>query len=75
MWIHTQGYPQRIANGQYHASDPELVFKKMEKIAPVIQMQVLGKKKKKRLWQEMTVKHETLLSITAVKVKNAHMRI
>ena len=52
MWIHTQGYPQRIANGQYHASDLELVFKKMEKIAPVIQMQVL-KKKKKRLWQEM----------------------
>lgn len=48
MWIHTQGYPQRIADGQYHASDPELVSKKMEKIAPVIQMQVLGKKKKKR---------------------------
>lgn len=47
MWIHTQGYPQRIADGQYHASDPELVSKKMEKIAPVIQMQVLGKKKKK----------------------------
>lgn len=60
MWIHTQGYPQRTADGQYHASDPELVSKKMEKIAPVIQMQVLGKKKKK-LWQEMTVKHETLL--------------
>lgn len=59
MWIHTQGYPQRIANGQYHASDPELVFKKTEKIAPVIQMQV--PKKKKKLWQEMTVKHETLL--------------
>lgn len=58
MWIHTQGYPQRIANSQYHASDPELVVKKTEKIASVIQMQVLEKKK---LWQEMTVKHETLL--------------
>ena len=45
MWIHTQGYPQRIANSQYHASDPELVVKKMEKITPVIQMQVLEKKK------------------------------
>lgn len=45
MWIHTQDYPQRIANGQYHASDPELVFKKTEKIEPVIQMQVLKKKK------------------------------
>lgn len=62
MWIHTQGYPQRIANGQYHASDPELVFKKMEKIAPVIQMQVLKKKKKVVARnEEMTVKHETLL--------------
>ena len=45
MWIHTQGYPQRIANSQYHASDPELVVKKTEKIASVIQMQVLEKKK------------------------------
>ena len=45
MWIHTQGYPQRIATSQYHASDPELVVKKTEKIASVIQMQVLEKKK------------------------------
>lgn len=52
MSIHAQGYPQRTANGRQHVSDPESVFKKMQKIAPVIQMHVLEKKK---LWQKMTV--------------------